>query len=129
MITHVEIKISKGTHNAPFLRACHGKCLPRSCCTSHWCTAVAHMCVSGCVYVCFMCLVNIYAAVNDEARKRYSKQVLTTNELPATSCQLPTANCQPPRGCLKVEIIRSAANCSLLKGVSPYMCGCVHGLI
>lgn len=43
----------------------------------------AYVCV--CVGVCFMCLVNIYAAVNDEARKRCAKQVPTTTAAATTN--------------------------------------------
>lgn len=73
--------------------------------------APAPMCTKTvCACVCFMCLVNIYAPVNDEARKRQ----LLLPELP--SCQL-------PRGCLKVAVEASDANCSLLSG--RRLCACV----
>lgn len=81
------------------------KCLPHG-----GCSFCSHVHQDASVCVCFMCLVNIYAPVNDEARKRQ----LLLPELP--SCQL-------PRGCLKVAVEASDANCSLLSG--RRLCACV----
>lgn len=89
MITHVEIKISKGTR-APqaawrrgWLSIYERKCLPHGGCGAPYVRVCVCVCLG--VGVCFMCLVNIYAAVNDEARKRCAKQVPTTTTAATTN--------------------------------------------